>query len=62
MKYSIKELRARKNLTQEQAAENMGVSVPTWYRWEKDFGTATVKQGMEVAEMFGVKIDDIFYA
>ena len=36
MKISLKELRARHDLTQEKTAEIMGIARNTYFRWEKD--------------------------
>ena len=36
--YSLKELRARKNITQADAAEMLGISTQTYNSWEADFG------------------------
>ncbi|MBG1278355.1 helix-turn-helix transcriptional regulator [Lactococcus lactis subsp. lactis] len=33
-KYSLKELRARKKLTQKEAAEEIGITENTWVNWE----------------------------
>ena len=35
MQFTLKELRARKNETQAQTAEALGVSVQTYNAWEK---------------------------
>lgn len=35
MRYSLKELRARKGLNQSETAEKLGVSTQTYNAWEK---------------------------
>ena len=37
MRYSLKELRARKGLNQSETAEKLGVSTQTYNAWEADF-------------------------
>lgn len=59
--YSLKELRARKNLTQKQVAKNLGVSVQTYNSWEKDISNVAVSKVQLIANFYGVKIDEIFF-
>lgn len=59
--YSLKELRARKNLTQKQVANSLGVSTQTYNSWEKDISNVAVSKVQLVANFYGVKIDEIFF-
>lgn len=59
MKYTLKELRARKNETQEETAKNLGISVQTYNAWEKDVSNVAVSKVYALAKYFGVSIDDI---
>lgn len=61
MTYSLKELRARKGLSQSETAEKLGVSAQTYNAWEADFGMVKVRNAVKVANLFGVKVDDIFF-
>ena len=61
MTYSLKELRARKGLSQLETAEKLGVSVQTYNAWEADFGMVKAWNAVKVANLFGVKVDDIFF-
>lgn len=58
--FSLKELRARKNMTQEQVARELGVSVQTYNAWEKDISNVAVSKVQAVANYYGVKIGQIF--
>ncbi len=60
MKYTLKELRARKNETQSQAAEALGISVQTYNAWEKDISGVAISKVMAVADHYGVALDEIF--
>ena len=60
MKFTIKELRARKNVTQAKAAEDLGVSVQTYNAWEKDISNVGVSKVLAVAVYYGVSLNDIF--
>lgn len=61
MTYSLKELRARKGLSQSETAEKLGVSAQTYNAWEADFGMVKVRNAVKVANLFGVKPDDIYF-
>jgi DNA-binding XRE family transcriptional regulator len=62
MKYSIKELRARKRITQKEAAKLLGISTQSYNRWENDFGVVKVRDAIGVANLYGVSLNDIFFA
>lgn len=62
MKYTLKELRARKNWTQKETAERLGVSVQTYNAWEQDISKVAVSKVMTVASLFDVDLGDIFIA
>ena len=61
-RYTLKELRARKNETQEQVARNLGISPQTYNAWEKDVSNVAVSKVQAVARYFGVQLEDIFFA
>ena len=61
MKYTLKELRARKNWTQKQTSVQLGVSEQTYNAWEKDVSGVAVSKVQALATLFGVKIGDIFF-
>lgn len=58
-KYSVKELRARKNETQKQTAEALGITTPTYNAWEKDISNVGVSKVCALANHFGVTIGQI---
>lgn len=62
MQYTLKELRARKNWTQQEAAERLGISAQTYNSWESDFGKVKIRAASNVAKMYGVKIDQIAFS
>lgn len=57
--YTLKELRARKNITQLQAASELGISVQTYNAWEKDLSNVAISKVMALADYFGVTINEI---
>lgn len=61
MQFSLKELRARKNYTQEKVARDLGVSVQTYSAWEKDISNVAVSKVKAVADYFGVSLSEIFF-
>lgn len=57
---NIKQLRLRKNLTQDQVAENLGVSYQAVSKWENNANTPDIALLPAIAELFGVSIDALF--
>ena len=51
MQYTLKELRARKNWTQQEAAEKLGISAQTYNSWESDFGKVKIRAASNVAKL-----------
>ena len=63
MKFTLKELRARHNLTQEELARLAGLSPKTINYYEKDVNRlrgASFKNLEKLAEVLKVKVDDIY--
>ncbi len=58
--YTIKELRARKNITQKTAASMLGISMQTYNAWERDISAVAVGKVVKVADFYGVKLEEIF--
>lgn len=59
LQYSIKELRIRKNETQKDTADAVGISVQTYCAWEKDISNVGVSKVNALAHHFGVKLSQI---
>lgn len=59
MQFSLRELRARNNWTQQETATKLGISTQTYNSWEADFGRVKIRSAAKVAELFGVKLDEI---
>ena len=56
----IKQLRYKAGLTQEQLAERMGVSPQSVSKWENAVAMPDITALPQLAEIFGVSIDDLF--
>lgn len=61
-RFTLRELRARKNMTQAEVAENLGISTQTYNAWEKDVSNVAVSKVQAMADFFGVQLDEIFFA
>lgn len=61
IKYTLKELRARKNWTQKETAQKLGISEQTYNAWEKDVSNVAISKVSALAELFGVRIGQIFF-
>ena len=57
---NLKRLRLTKNLTQEQAAEVLGVSAQSVSRWECGNTFPDVMLLPEIARLYGVTVDDLY--
>lgn len=58
MKHTIKELRARNNMTQEKLAELVGVSVQAVCAWEKDPKIMKLGTASKLAKILNVSLED----
>ncbi len=58
--FSLKELRARRNMTQEQVARDLGISVQTYCAWEKSISNVAVSKVQALAAYYGVRLGQIF--
>lgn len=59
MQFTIKELRARKNATQREVAEDLGIAYQTYNAWEQDISNVGISKVYALANYFGVTIDEI---
>lgn len=59
MRYTLKELRARKNKTQAEVANDLGISAQTYNAWEQDISNISVIKVLAVADYYGVTLDEI---
>ena len=59
MKYTLRELRARKNKTQEETAKDLGISTTTYNAWEKDISNVAVSKVFALSEYFGININEL---
>lgn len=57
--FSLRELRARKNVTQQEVAKIIGVSTPTYGSWEKNTSAMPVSKLILLATYFGVTVAEI---
>ena len=60
-KHSIYELRKTKRLTQRQVASDLGVSVSTYRKWEKDLSGVAVSKAEAIANYYGVRLGQILF-
>lgn len=56
----IRELRARDNLTQSDLARNVGVRRETIVFLEKNKYNPSLKLAYDIAQVFGMKIEEVF--
>lgn len=61
MKFTLKGLRANKDLTQKQAGELVGVSKDVWRNWEKGKTYPNAEHIKKIIECYNVSYDDIIF-
>ncbi len=61
-KFSLKELRARKDKTQAEVAADLGISPQTYNAWERDLSNVGISKVQMMADYFGVAIGQISFS
>lgn len=56
----IKQLRCKASFTQEKLAELLGLSAQAVSKWENDVSMPDISLLPEIAEVFGISLDDLF--
>ncbi|OQQ74282.1 hypothetical protein B6U64_07830 [Ligilactobacillus salivarius] len=56
---AITEMRIERGLTKTQLARELGVSVRSIIRWEKDIMSMSLKNAVEVAKFFDLSLDKL---
>lgn len=59
--HTLRSLRGLKEMTQEEAAEAVGVSVDTWRNWEMRRTYPDVPKIKKIEEVFGISYNDIIF-
>lgn len=57
---NIKELRKRKNITQEKLAEYLGITYQTVSKWENGTSLPSISLLPAIANIFNVSIDELY--
>lgn len=59
---TLRELREERGLTQGDMAKIIGISMPNFSKKENGIIRVSLEEAKKMADLFGVKIDDIFFA
>lgn len=59
MRYSIKELRARNNMTQKDMANALGLSLTAYNYWENNIDRLTISKLKALCKVLNVSIHDV---
>ena len=62
MQISLKAARVNAELSQQKVANEMGISKSTLISWEKGRTSPDVLQTKKLCKIYGMSIDDIFFA
>lgn len=57
----LKEARKKARYSQQDAADHLGISRPTYAKMEADPGSVAISDAKKLAEFFGVEVEDIFF-
>lgn len=58
----LREAREAANFTQQQVADQLGISRPTYISMEKNPDRIRIDEAVKLAEMFRVSVNEIFFA
>lgn len=58
-KYTLKMLRAKLNMTQEEFASKLDISVATWSKWENCKSYLNVPEIIKIEKLFYISYSDI---
>lgn len=59
VKFTLKMLRAKSNLTQEEVAKKLNISSSTWSKWENGKSYPDVQDIMKIEKIFNISYSDI---
>lgn len=59
---NLREAREKANLTQQEVADALGVSRPTYISMEKNPDRISIDEARHLSELFGVSVDSLFFA
>ncbi len=62
MRMTYKSARVNAGLTQQEAADILGVSVVTLSKWENYITSPNVNKAHELANLYGVSIDNLIFS
>ena len=60
-KHTIKDLRVRAGLSQNEAAAKLGVTPPTLRKWENDSSILSYRQMNEIADLYRIPLEYIAF-
>ena len=61
VKHTIKDLRVRAGLSQNEAAAKLGVTPPTLRKWENDSSVLSYRQMNEIADLYRIPLEYIAF-
>ncbi len=59
LKFTVRELRARRRITQAEMASKLGISIGCYNNWENNFWKIKTKDAERIAKILNVTLDDI---
>ena len=62
MRLTLAAWRRARDITQDEMAKMLGISKPTYVRWEKNPGNITMFNAEKIADIFEVTLTDIIFS
>ena len=59
---TIREMRVQRGITQTKMAEELGVSRPTYIKFENNPSAMSVGTAKRICSLLGCRLEDIFFA
>lgn len=61
-KLTLRQHRMLREISQEEMSKRLGIHYGTYRNWEEEPAKISIKKAKEIAEIFQVSINDIFFA
>lgn len=59
---NLREAREKAKLTQQEVADNLGISRPTYIAMEKNPDRVSIDEARHLSELFDIPVDSLFFA
>ena len=61
LKISLEAARVNAKLTQQEAADGVGVTIQTLINWEKGRTSPTIDKAIALSKLYGINLDNLIF-